>query len=75
MKSLFKIINHSKGADFFEERCGEKEDLRITSDMGKLELAGQDIYNFRDGKEPYNNIGEDAQEKNEDLLEKNLMQD
>ncbi|OTX87805.1 lipase [Bacillus thuringiensis serovar londrina] len=48
----------------------KKEDLRINSDMGKLELAGQDIYNFRDGKEPYNNIGEDAEEKNEDLLEK-----
>ncbi|KIV63672.1 hypothetical protein SZ39_5135 [Bacillus mycoides] len=35
-------------------------DLRITSEMGKLELTGQDIYNFRDGEEPYNNIGEDA---------------
>ena len=69
MKSLFKIINHSKGADFLKKGV-EKEDLRINSDMGKLELAGQDIYNFRDGKEPYNNIGEDAEEKNEDLLEK-----
>ena len=47
----------------------KKEDLRINSDMGKLELAGQDIYNFRDGKEPYDNIGEDAEEKNEDCCD------
>ena len=49
-------------------------DLRITSDMGKLELAGQDIYNFRDGENRIIILGEDAKEKNENLLEKNLMQ-
>ena len=33
--------------------------LKVNSDWGKLELAGQDIYAYRGGKDPYNKLTEE----------------
>ncbi len=42
--------------------------LKVRSDWGKLELAGKDIYDFRNGKEPYNR----SSEMNENTLKENF---
>lgn len=43
-----------------KNNVGEEQDkdLKIASDWGKLELAGQDIYNFKAGKYPYDQSDE-----------------
>ncbi|MCI0764344.1 lipase [Bacillus sp. TL12] len=46
----------------------KNKDLKIASDWGKLELAGQDIYNFKAGKYPY----DQSNETNKDLLQANF---
>ncbi|PFI42898.1 lipase [Bacillus cereus] len=33
--------------------------LKVATDWGKLELAGQDIYAYREGKDPYNKLTEE----------------
>ncbi len=37
------------------------ENYRLTSDWGKLKLAGEDIYSFNNSEEPYNKTGEKRQ--------------
>ncbi|MBC6975020.1 lipase [Bacillus sp. Xin] len=46
----------------------QNKKLKISSDWGKLEIAGQDIYNFKAGKYPY----DQSDEKNLRRLQKNF---
>lgn len=45
------------------------ENYRLTSDWGKLKLAGEDIYSFNNSEEPYNKTGENGRELNINTLE------
>ncbi|MGG3523560.1 lipase [Bacillus pseudomycoides] len=41
----------------------KNKNLKIASDWGKLELAGEDIYKFKAGKYPYNALSSKVNEK------------
>ncbi|EOO74541.1 lipase [Bacillus cereus] len=47
----------------------QDKDLKVATDWGKLELAGQDIYDYRAGRDPYNNSTE---QDNTDRLQENF---
>ncbi|PEK35394.1 lipase [Bacillus pseudomycoides] len=47
----------------------KNKNLKIASDWGKLELAGEDIYKFKAGKYPYNAVSSKVNEK---ILQENF---
>ncbi|MBJ8027253.1 lipase [Bacillus cereus group sp. N21] len=47
----------------------KNKNLKIASDWGKFELAGEDIYKFKAGKYPYNALSSKVNEK---ILQENF---
>ncbi|MGN4927920.1 lipase family protein [Bacillus cereus group sp. MYBK14-1] len=65
----------SKDVEQDKEIIEDIEVREINSDWGKLELAGKDIYDFKAGKEPYNQLSQKNKKTLQDKFNADFIDD